>query len=56
MALHRSLVAASVPADEMLYQRQTWGEPAEPSRSPTGRSTRWSLRASCTGWRRRRLA
>jgi len=37
LALHKKLAAATVPADKTLYQRQTWGELAEPSKPPTGR-------------------
>jgi len=47
LAFHEKLAAATVPADKTLYQRQTWGELAEPSRPRTGRLTRWCTR--CTG-------
>jgi hypothetical protein len=52
LALHVKLAAATVPADKTLYQRQTRGEPAEPSKPPTGRPTRWCT--SCMVWPRTR--
>ena len=40
LALHKKLAAATIPADKEFYQRQTWREPVERSRPPTGRLTR----------------
>jgi hypothetical protein len=42
LPLHQKL-AAAIPADKQLYQRQTWRELAERSRPPTGRLTCWCL-------------